>query len=95
LFAAKANIVPGPGPRRRARGFGVSGGIHPASTCAAVRGAAFWRTAFLAAGRLATHALTSSSLHTRAFGVIKTPGGKPCVSIARFNVIRELNRLAQ
>jgi hypothetical protein len=66
--------------------------LYTASSCAAPLGAAFWRTAFLAVGRLATHALISSSPHARAFGVIKTPGGKPCVSIARFNVILELNR---
>jgi len=45
---------------------------------------------FRAAGRAAIQASTSSSFHARAFGVIRTPGGKSWESIGRLSVMRLL-----
>jgi hypothetical protein len=45
--------------------------------------------ALRATGRLASQALTSSSLHTRHDGDSKRPAGNPSLAIQRANVMRE------
>src|ERR1700729_1915830 len=61
-----------------------------AETRAPERGSALRVEGLRAAGLLATEASTEASSQARAFGVIKTPGGKSCKSIRRLSVIRLL-----
>ena len=91
LFAAKANIVPGPGSRRRAcrvRRVWWHSSAH--LRCAARRG-------LLAEGLFAAGAARNPlvDLFFRPGSRVwrdKSAGGKPCSSIARHIVIRLLNK---
>ena len=73
-----------------AAGFSAFKARTHAATCVESGRALFRVDRLRAAGLLEIHSSTAVSSHALAFGVIKTPGGKSCVSIRRLSVMRLL-----